>query len=465
MQDIRKPYTRSKSNQEILSKVEEFESHSYAHKDDSEPVHIPVKRVRRNVNDMDMYPRRRREDTEDYKHAHESVQSDIVYRDPRTHYKRNGGSFGTWAFITTIILISVGAGFLTYVFDSATVTIVPKHEDINDFRKTITFNQNGDGVDNIAYIVATSSISKSKILPLSESKQVQAKASGKIVVYNNFDTNPQKLIKNTRFESVDGKIYRINQSITVPPKKGDTPGSIEVTVYADSYGADYNSAPTDFTIPGFKGTPRYKGFFAHSDGSITGGASGNISLASLSDINTAKDELALELAQEIKTELSKVKKEGYTNMFSATEIVYKDNEKDVLQGLTSTYEVTATGYLMLADSKQLASSIAKELRDYSNEPVKLGYGDTLVFTRKDIDHVIGTSTLAILVEGKPRVIWYSDEDTIKKLVAGKKRDEFKSIMKTIPAVEGAEIGFSPLWLTAFPNDTQKISVVESLPKR
>ena len=47
--------------------------------------------------------------------------------------------------------------------------------------------------------------------------------------------------------------------MVVPGKNGTTPGSIEVTVYADEVGSSYNAAPQTF-IPGFKGTERYSGF-------------------------------------------------------------------------------------------------------------------------------------------------------------------------------------------------------------
>ncbi len=470
MQDIRKPYTRSKSspNQSLNHRVEEFESNSYSQENEDAPVHIPMDRrarVRRNIDKMEMFPRKMREEIPEDRRGG-GFNSDIPYRDPRTSYKRRKTSLGTWIFIITTVVLVTGAGLLTYVFNRATVTIVPKHTDINDYHKALTFTQNlADTGGGVPFIIATSSISKSKTLVLSETRKVEAKASGKIIIYNNFDSNTQKLIKSTRFESNNGKIYRINQSITVPGKVGDKPGSIEVTVYADSYGADYNSAPTDFTIPGFKGTARYQGFFARSDGAITGGSSGNVSIASLSDINAAKDELAIELAQEVKDSLSNIKQDGYIGMYSASEITYDDNQQEVLQGASSVYKVTATGYLMLADSSALARTIAHDVRDYANEAVRLGYEDTLVYTRKDTDHIATSTPLSILVEGKPRVIWVSDENAIKKLVAGKNRSEFKPIMKTIDSIESAEIGFSPMWLSSFPTDLNKISIIESLPKR
>jgi hypothetical protein len=247
--------------------------------------------------------------------------------------------------------------------------------------------------------------------------------------------------------------------------KGSTPGTLEVTVYADSYGATYNTAPTDFTIPGFKGTPREKGFYAKGKGGITGGSSGKVSSVSLSDLNAAKDELALELAQEVKAGLMKVTKEGYVGLYGIIEIQYTDNQVDILKGATGEYQVTATGYLMLADASKFAETVAKDVLGYAGEPVRLGYTDTLIYTRKETDKIAANTELSILVEGKPRVIWESNEAEIKGMVRGKKRGEFKQLMKTVNAIESAEIGFSPLWLSTFPTDTGKINVVESLPKR
>ena len=476
MQDIRKPYSRSRSSRdrEIRERVEEFEEHKYQDDDvDSEPVAIPVKkkfRERRNIDQMEMYPSRGRraydQDDSNEAPAGRRDTDGIVYRDPRTRYVHRKQSVGTLAFILTLLIVIVGGSLLTYVFNSATITMVPKHEDMTDFRKTVTFAEGSSDTDEtVLYTIATTSISKSKELALSEKKSVQAKASGKIIVYNNYSSDPQRLIKNTRFESANGKIYRINQSITVPGKSGSKPGSVEVTVYADSVGPEYNTAPTDFTIPGFKGSPQYDGFYARSNGAITGGASGNVSSASLADINAAKDELAIELAQEIKDKLSQQKLDGYVGLYSAPDVVFEDNENDLLAGNTSTYKVTATGYLMFAKGDELAHVVAEELRGYNNEPVRLDYTDRLTYTKKDSDKLANMQSLDILVEGSPRVVFLTDEEALKALVVGKERSDFASLMKGIASIESAEISFSPLWLSTFPKETSKIKVVESLPAR
>lgn len=470
MQDIRKPYTRSRSNNDLQSRVEQFEAARYKrpieYDDEDEPVQIPVRKSRRDVDEMDMYPRRK--DDELYENQFgddEPPRRPQARSDSRMRNPRQRGSIGTVAFIVTTIALVVGVALYTYVFDSATITVVPKYKDVADIGKVIVFSKDGTDPNGVPYTVETSSITKSKTLTLSESRKVEAKASGKITVYNNFDATPQKLIKNTRFESAKGKIYRINQSIDVPGKKGTTPGSIDVTVYADGNGADYNVTDTTFTIPGFKGTPRESAFYAKSKGPMTGGSSGTASTVSLADLNAAKDALALELSKELQLEVKNIKKEGSIPLYGAFEITYDDNENEIVSGQSSVYKVTGTANVMLANGAMLAESIAKNFVDYDGAPVRLTYTDTLIFTRKQSDHIVGTSSIPILIEGKPRVVWESDTDAIKELVKGKKRDEFKPLMKSVNSIESAEISFSPMWLSHFPKELTKLIVNESLPKR
>ena len=416
---------------------------------------------------MDMYPRKRNDDEmyEDNRFE-DDQQHSLSSRDPRNRYTRRKSPLSTILFIVALIALVSGITLYTYVFDSATITVIPKYKDVADIGRPFLFSK--DGVDSgaIPFLVQTTSLSKSKTLALSESRKVEAKASGHAIIYNNYDALPQKLIKNTRFESSKGKIYRINQSVEVPGKKGTTPGSIDVILYADSNGADYNIDNTVFTIPGFKGTPREQAFYAKSKGAISGGSSGTMALVALADLNAAKDALAIELAHDIQTEVMKIKKEGYIPMYTAVEVTYDDNEEEVLKGVTAEYKVTATGNLILANAPKLAEAVAKTFGDYDNQPVRLDYIDTLSYTRKQSDHIVGaSSTLSILVEGKPRVIWESDINAIKEMVIGKNRDEFKPLMKTINSIESAEISFSPVWISRFPKEISKIAVIESLPKR
>lgn len=474
MQDIRKPYSHSRSSREIPKRVEEFERHEEVDElDERDAVFIPTKsfKNRRSLENMEMYPLRTSKDVKEISNTRRGM--DDIGRepdtDPYTPYrvaKRRKGpiSFSTWMFIISTIVIITGVALLTFVFNSATITYIPKFKDV-EISKSFSFSRNASP-STVSYTVATSTISKTKTLPLSETKKVESKATGTIIVYNNFDSNPQKLIKNTRFESSGGKIYRINQSISVPGKKGMTPGSVEVTVYADSYGAEYNIAPSDFTIPGFKGSPRYTGFYGRSVGAMKGGAGGNMSLVSQSDLNSAKDELAIEMTQTLKDQLSKVTKDGTVPLYNAITVSFSDNEDKVMTGTTATYEVTAVGYLMLAKESELANMIATEtMRDYNSQPVKLNYTNELTFTLKKDALPYSDNSLDVLVDGKPRVVLVTDTEALKSNFLGKNRSDAPKIIESLPSVSQIEMSFFPLWLSNIPTNKDRVSIVESLPKR
>ncbi|MDQ5962651.1 MAG: hypothetical protein QG653_458 [Patescibacteria group bacterium] len=463
MQDIRKPYSRSRSSihnisreRDIRSKTEEFEAHSYARnddmtkRDDRSEFAIPIHAENRTSRDV--YPRR---------------PDGLGWKDRDTPpvYTDRSSSRSTTIFFVIAGIIVVGLVLMTYVFDSAKVSLTPKYVDIEGFSKSFSFTTVADDPVSIPYITATTSVTKSKKLPVSESKLVQTKASGKVIIFNNFDGNPQQLIKNTRFESPSGKIYRINESIAIPGKKGDVPGSLEVTVYADSFGPDYNSDPTDFTIPGFKGTPRYEAFFGRSNGPLSGGASGNVSLVSKSDLNSAKDELAIEINKAIRENLKDVSAVGYTPLRGVVKVVYEDNEKDVSIGQSSTYTVTATGYMVLADEKRLASSVASVVRGYGGEDVRLDYIDSLSFVAKDTATIGTDTTTEILIEGVPRVVWLTDFVAIKNILKGKSKSDFTEIMKGVQSIDKATPSFFPIWITKFPADESSIDVKENLKAR
>jgi hypothetical protein len=285
-------------------------------------------------------------------------------------------------------------------------------------------------------------------------------------VYNAFDSSPQKLIKNTRFESETGNIYRINESVTVPGKSGDTPGSVEVMVYADSVGSEYNISSSKFTIPGFKNTPRYEGFYAKTSGAISGGISGEKSLVSLSDVNSAKDSLTIELEKQLKEDAKEMKKEGYVSMVSASEIIIKDNEKELLSGTTDEYTITATVHVPFVEKTLFAKALAETLATgYDSEPVTIANEESIVFTRRSSDSLISATSVPILVEGDPRIVWDIDEESLKESLSGKDSSNFQPIMKSISSIGSASLTFSPLWLGSFPKDKNKIKIIENLPKK
>jgi hypothetical protein len=272
-------------------------------------------------------------------------------------------------------------------------------------------------------------------------------------VYNNFNAKPQKLIRNTRFQTTDGKIYRIDDSVTIPGKNGSTPGSVEVKVYADTIGATYNIDLTDFTIPGFKGTDREGKFYARSKTPMTGGASGVVSVVAPQDIDVSHNELFTPLKEQALLTIEKQVPENYILVMGTVKVEEKDNRNDLVSSSTLPFSVTvfATGYALKENF------IASKFLDQNAATAN---GDLIIANKKDIKFIAKEegNLFKITVEGKPVFSASLKTDEVAQRLAGKKKNEFSGIVSLFKGIEKAEPTFSPFWIRTFPENSQKIEI-------
>ncbi len=63
------------------------------------------------------------------------------------------------------------------------------------------------------------------------------KYGGTMIIYNK-KSEDQDLVKNTRFESSNGKIFRTQEGLTIPPGQ-----SIKAYVMAEEIGEEYKELP------------------------------------------------------------------------------------------------------------------------------------------------------------------------------------------------------------------------------
>jgi len=138
------------------------------------------------------------------------------------------------------------------------------------------------------------------------------KAFGKVTLYNEWDGNPQTLIKGTRLRSSDGKIYRLINEVTVPgsepmQREGQiviVAGKIMADVEADEIGEEYNIGPSSFTIPAFTSQKQVK-FYAKSTTPMTGGLTKEITIVSQEDADKAKENLLAEINKKYEDQIIK----------------------------------------------------------------------------------------------------------------------------------------------------------------
>lgn len=373
------------------------------------------------------------------------------------HAKRRKNKLGKRILFSLILIGLLTLVFLTFVFNRGVLTVNPKYKDVDVNTTLLIFK------DDFITDVASSSLTKNILK--SEPREINQRAHGELTIYNNYSDKPQILIKNTRFQSADGKIFKIGDSITVPGKVGNTPGSIKVNVTADSYGADYNIPAGKFTIPGLKNNPRYNFFYAVSDKSMSGGISGVVQAVAQSDIDQAVSDLTPQIESDLKSDSQKISHDGYYTLTDSTLTSISNNSEDLVTSQGNTFSINGLASIFSIKESVLASLIAGQtLGDIynTNQEVRLDNISNLqikIATSTEINPTI----LKIQVVGKARIIWAYDALQLKKSLSGQKLSALSNIIdKYNSSILNARAKIKPLWRNYFPKDINKISIVEEI---
>lgn len=379
-----------------------------------------------------------------------------------------GGRLKRWPVIGAVALaLAILAVGLSVFFSGATVLATPKEETatINGTFMAIKDSKPGE----FQYETMTLSKEASLSVPATGEKHVERKASGNIIIYNNYGSESQRLLKNTRFETPQGLVYRVDKSVVVPGRKSEggamVPGSIEVTVYADLPGPSYNIGLTDFTIPGLKGDPRYEKFYARSKTPMAGGVSGVVKTVDETVLKTSVENLQNKLKDELFSEAGAQKPEDF--------VLYDDGifiEFESLPNREGEGEVTITEkaalYGMIFKKTALSEQMARGvLSDYDGKSILVKNIEDLKFAIIGRDGARpweeGAAPIQFSMEGNANFVWLFDKEQLKIDLAGKPKDGLASVLAGYPGVSDAKAVLRPFWKRSFPSDPADIEIEES----
>lgn len=383
-----------------------------------------------------------------------------------------------WPFILIVagilaVILAIVGFVATPSLSSAKITITPRSEDV-DVAYDMTAKLTPDSGSLQFQTISIPDIEKTKEIPATKEVDVFKKAEGPIIIYNSYSSANQRLIKNTRFESPDGKIYRLTQSVVVPGtqiKNGETlPGSALVVVTADSPGQEYNIGNSDFSIPGFKGDPRYGKFYARSkpDTPISGGFSGKKKVADEKDIETARADLKNLIRDELIRNALSQKPADYVmyddGMFFSFEDGDVSSNENIL--LNDTVSVTEKGsvQIIIFNSGELSKIIAqKGVSDWDDSEIFIPEIEKLDFkikNRENLD-ISRASSTNFSLSGKIKIIWRIDAEILKNKIKGAKKSLFQGVLADFKNIKKAEAIVKPFWTSKFPENTDKIEIFEN----
>jgi len=376
---------------------------------------------------------------------------------------RRSSRYGIWYIAGFCV---VGLLFaLSFLFEYAHVAITPKSEAVVlDAADTFTGTKDGDTANSIVYTVMAVSDTESLKLPATDQKLLSEKATGKVMLYNTHSTSVYTLVKGTRLETPDKKIYRINEAAKIPgyTKNGTEiiPGSIEVTVTADVAGDAGNHDMTDFTVPGLAGTAQATKIYGRSKTDISGGVSGTMYTVEQSTADAALGMLKEKLKTSLLSKTRVQVPDGY--IFFEGAIVFSSNDT-VAAPYSKEDEVpielsgTLTAYVFEEDS--LTRAIAQKfVSQYDGEAAHIPELSNFVLTPTAPLSPTTESQISFSLSGTGSVVWDIDTAGIKDLLVAKKKASFDEILSGMSSIEKAEVTIKPFWKGTFPKDAKRINV-------
>lgn len=390
----------------------------------------------------------------------QSVRREFEARGEERIIKNKRGK-GFLLFLLALIAVIALALVLSSVFHSVTVTLTPRTASaaLNE-AVTTTNAQTANSI--LPYqVVTVKTVGTQKVAATGEEK-VDKAATGTIIIYNNYNANSQRLVKNTRFETPEGLIYRITDSVTVPGKVGGTPGSVEATVVADATGDKYNAGLKDFTIPGFKNDPRYTTFYARSKTPLAGGFTGTVKVVADADRIKAQNDITARATAELLKKVGVEKSADSVFFSNAYSVSCTPLQQETLSDKEALIKMDCSLSAVMFDMQVLASFLAKKhVNGYTNDAVKVDNISDLVFTPKAGFAPATSETISFTITGNAAIEWVYDGEALKSALTGKRRTEVPSILQAYPMIERADISVRPAWRRSLPVDPTDIHLVKA----
>ena len=377
---------------------------------------------------------------------------------------KNKPKYKLWfvALISVVFLLFA----LSFLFARAKITVMPKTQNIS-LNQNLSAVKNGNDSNALSFDLVVISGEEEKTIQGGELKDVSVKARGTVVIYNNFSSSSQVLAKDTRLEGSNGKIYQIISKITVPGIKNGKPGSVEVGIYAALAGEEYNSAPLDFKILGFKGTSKYSKFYGRSKGDITEGLRGKYYQISNTQKATLNDELKTALSAKLFQKVTAQIPPGFILFKDAGFLNIDENNINNISPESSQTDgmikviMKGTFYGFLFDEKKLTKMIAENSIDqYDDSDIHIPDIKNLIFSLPDKEiSFADVKNINFNLSGASQIVWNVDSSKLVNDLLGKRKKDFTQILSAYPNITSADVTFRPFWVRSFPDKEKNIKLI------
>lgn len=371
-----------------------------------------------------------------------------------------------WIWSFAVLIFFIGAGFAAAkILPRAEIKIVPKKQEwtYNDAIMAEKSAVLDTRIMSIASQVFSETGNFSKKFPATGKRQVERPATGIITVFNSYSSDAQQLVEKTRFMAPNGLLFRLTKTITVPGAKivdgKIIPSSIDAEVAADAPGPDYNIEPVKlFTIPGFKGSPKYQSFYGESAKSMSGGFIGEVAYPTSDDIAKAKSKSAVDLESDLNTKLFAQVPKEFKILEGARSYKTLSQKVDENTDADGNFSVFTEGKSSVISFKESDAQelLKKKALIVNNEDFEVRSFDLKYeLARADFDK--GKVTFPVKFQAE--LARKMDAEAVKNQIVNKTEAELKTMIFALPGLESATISLWPFWVKRVPQALDKIKVV------
>lgn len=375
--------------------------------------------------------------------------------------------------IVLFVVIIGGAIGLSALLGKTELTVYPEHREPNISAEFTAYPDKRDNA--LSYEIMTLESTSESQVKASGQQQVEEQAKGKIEIIK---TTPgaERLIKNTRFRSANGLIFRIQESVVVPGSVKDTsgasvPGTIQVEVFADESGEEYNlAAGTKFDIPGFQENgfdELHKAITAVNREPLQGGFSGPQFKIDDNELSTARQALQVQLRDTLLARIEAEKPNDFIAFPGSIALTFNQLPAVEYGSDLVTIREQAILQIPLFHKTEIAMYLAKEaVATYEGGPVRIDDPKAITFAYSNpttsSSVIANEPSLTFSLTGKPMLIWEYDVESLKKDLAGLQKTAVNNVISAYKGIEVARVHITPFWQRAFPENPDEIIVIESL---
>ncbi len=392
--------------------------------------------------------------------------STIVIKDGNKESKKK---YVLLSLVVGVLVISVFS--LSALLSKTTLTVYPEFREPTVNAEFTAYPDRREGA--LTYEIITLDATGEKQVEASGEEYVESQAKGMLEIVK---TTPgsERLIKNTRFRSPEGRVFRIQESVVVPGAIKDAsgtlvPGTIQAEVFADAVGQEFNlAAGTRFDVPGFQESnlnELYSSIYATNRDAITGGYKGQKFIINDNELGTARQELQLELRDQLLARINTEKPAGFTTFPNSVAFTYEALPTVSYGENLVTIREQAVLQMPLFKQEEFANFLAKEtISTYNREQVRILDTATLEFSYADLNtnssNLANQTALTFKIVGKPTIVSEFDAEKLQADLAGKSKTSISTVLTAHPGIKSANVSSKPFWKRSFPEEPEDIIVIE-----